>query len=46
MVIAKHETKDRCRVEPVTFKGNGFSPEFRGHAWSEIRNAAYEGRGA
>ena len=26
--------------------GNGLQPEFRNKAWSDIRDAAYEGRGS
>ncbi len=32
-------------IKPVTFKGKGLSPQFRGASWDGIRNAAYEGRG-
>ena len=34
------------KVKPVTFKGKGLSPAFRGASWEQIRRAAYEGHGA
>jgi len=33
-------------VKPVTFRGRGLAPEFRGARWARIRDAAYEGRGS
>ncbi len=29
------------RIEPVTFKGNGLSPEFEDASWDRIREAIY-----
>jgi hypothetical protein len=44
--------KERAeRAEPFVMRdarvdGQGLSPEFQAAAWSDIRNASYEGRGA
>jgi len=38
------ESEEQCRVvkiKPVTFKGNGLTPEFQNAGWSKIRDAAY-----
>ena len=46
-VIEKHAVNTKkYQVQPVTFKGKGLSPAFEGKSWSEIRDAAYEGRGS
>jgi hypothetical protein len=34
------------QITPVTFRGEGISPEFSKAAWREIRDAIYEDRGA
>ncbi len=34
------------QIKPVTFKGEGLSPEFSKAGWSAIRDAVYEDRGA
>ena len=44
-VIEERERRRSVRIKPVTSRGNGLSDEFRGGSWSELRNAAYEGRG-
>lgn len=46
LVIEKRSGRKPHRVQPVTFKGEGMSPEFEGASWERIREAAYEGRGA
>jgi hypothetical protein len=45
MVIEKRARRGPCKVRPVTFRGEGLSPEFKGESWERIREAAYEGRG-
>ncbi len=45
-VIEERSARGPQRVRPVTFKGKGLSPEFKGATWEQIREAAYEGRGA
>jgi len=45
-VLEKKENEAPCPINPVTFKGEGLAPEFSKGAWSAIRDAAYEDRGA
>lgn len=45
-VIEKWADAPASRVNPVTFKGRGLSPEFRKASWGAIRDAAYEGHGS
>lgn len=45
-VIAERSSRGPNRVSPVTFRGEGLSPEFQGATWAEVREAAYAGRGA
>lgn len=46
LVLHKHASSTNRHVEPVTVKGNGLSPAFRGRGWTDIRDTAYEGRGS
>ena len=45
-VIEERATRKKRKIKPVTFKGNGLTPEFEGATWDKIREAAYEGRGS
>ena len=45
LVLDTRGRRKPVKVEPVTFKGKGLSPDYRDASWSEIRAAAYEGRG-
>jgi hypothetical protein len=45
-VIEERSARRPARIEPVTFRGRGLSPEFRGASWQQIRDAAYEGHGS
>lgn len=45
LVLEKHAKRQRARLKPVTFKGNGLTPAFRSAGWSKLRDAVYEGRG-
>jgi hypothetical protein len=42
------ETKPRARfkLRRASFKGRGLQADVRGASWSELRDLAYEGRGA
>jgi hypothetical protein len=46
LVLERRSTSIDPVVEPVTFKGQGLSEEYRNASWSTIRDAAYAGRGA
>lgn len=34
-------TPAESRIEPVTFRGNGLTPEFQGAGWEQIRDAIH-----
>lgn len=40
-VLAEREARSRVKIQPVTFKGKGLSPEFRQASWTSLRDAAY-----
>ena len=44
-VIEERSARGPCRIRPVTFGGNGLSPEFQSATWERIRDAVYEGHG-
>lgn len=44
-VIEERSGRKTSRIKPVTFAGQGLSPEFEGATWVRIRDASYEGRG-
>lgn len=44
--VLEHKEAEAPRpIKPVTFKGEGLSPEFSKASWSTIRDAVYEDRG-
>ena len=45
-VLEHTETEAPRRITPVTFKGQGLSPEFSKGSWSDVRDAIYTDRGA
>ena len=45
-IIEERSARRPCQVHPVTFRGEGLSAQFQGASWAEIRDVAYEGRGA
>jgi hypothetical protein len=44
-VLAERERGQRFELKPVTFKGEGLSPEASRGGWDEIRDRIYDGRG-
>jgi len=40
-VLAEREGRRPPKIQPVTFKGRGLSPEFQASDWSKLRDAAY-----
>lgn len=40
-VLARRGAGKGKRVAPVTFRGKGLRPEFRGAGWESIRDAVY-----
>jgi hypothetical protein len=45
-VIAEREQRPAFRLRKVPFTGGGFNRGFEGGHWNQVRDAAYEGRGA
>lgn len=45
-VIAETRGRAPFRLRRSSFKGQGLQAEFRGLSWDNIRDAAYEDRGA
>lgn len=45
-VLDQKETEAPRRISPVTFKGEGLSPEFSKASWSTFRDTIYTGHGA
>ena len=45
-VIEERTARRPRRISPVTFRGQGLSPEFQGATWQRIRDAAFEGHGS
>ena len=42
----KQSQPTKCKWKPVTFKGNGLTPEFQNASWEKIRDEIYKGHGA
>jgi len=45
-VVAERKRARPFKLRKVSFKGNGLQPEMAGASWQQIRDAAYQGRGA
>jgi hypothetical protein len=45
-VLAESKTADAFRLRDASFRGEGLQPDLADSPWSEIRDRAYEGRGA
>jgi hypothetical protein len=45
-VVAERQQASHFKLRKVSFQGNGLQPRMAGASWQEIRDAAYEGRGA
>jgi hypothetical protein len=45
-IIEDRMARKSCTITPITFRGEGLSPEFQDASWERIRGAAYEGHGA
>ena len=43
MVLEERSAMRTRAVKPVTCRGNGLSPEFRGATWERSRDSAYDG---
>ncbi len=45
-IMAERKRTRPFKLRKVSFRGNGFQPRMAGASWQQIRDAAYEGRGA
>ena len=45
-VVAEHKRAKPFKLRKTSFKGSGLQPQMAGASWQQIRDAAYEGRGA
>jgi predicted transcriptional regulator len=45
-ILEDGEGHEAAKPKPITFKGKGLSPEYRDADWRQLRDAAYQGRGA
>ena len=45
-IIAERKQAGAFRLRKASFKGQGLQPGIAGAAWEQIRDMAYEGRGA
>ena len=41
-VLGRRSASKQNQVKPVTFRGGGLQPEFRGKGWDAIRDAIFE----
>ncbi|MEZ5277886.1 MAG: hypothetical protein R3F07_16010 [Opitutaceae bacterium] len=41
-ILDEEPNQTSAKIQPVTFRGRGLSPEFEGAGWQRIRDAAYE----
>ena len=45
-LVEESERGEPFHLRDASFAGRGLQPAFRDRAWEQIRDAAYEGRGA
>jgi hypothetical protein len=45
-LIAERKAGKPFKLRKVSFRGNGLQPQMAGASWQQIRDAAYQGRGA
>jgi putative antitoxin of VapBC-like toxin-antitoxin system len=45
-IVTEHQQPGKFRLRKASFKGNGLQPSMSRASWQQIRDAAYEGRGA
>lgn len=44
-ILKQKEAVQVPKIQPVTFKGEGLTPEFAEGCWTALRDTIYEGRG-
>ena len=45
-LLAERKAGKPFKLRKVSFRGSGLHPQMAGAAWQQIRDAAYQGRGA
>jgi len=45
-IVAEHKRAKTFRLRKASFRGKGLQPHMAGAGWQQIRDTAYEGRGA
>jgi hypothetical protein len=45
-LMAERKAAKPFKLRRVSFRGKGLQPQMAGAAWQQIRDAAYQGRGA
>ena len=45
-IVTERQQSGKFRLRKASFQGNGLQPSMSGASWQQIRDAAYEGRGA
>jgi hypothetical protein len=45
-IVAEHKRAKAFRLRKACFRGEGLQPQIAGAGWQQIRDTAYEGRGA
>jgi len=45
-IIAERKRRKPFKLRKVSFRGNGLQPRIASGSWQQIRDAAYDGRGA
>jgi antitoxin component of MazEF toxin-antitoxin module len=46
LIVAEHKRAKAFKLRKASFRGKGLQPQMAGAEWREIRDTAYEGRGA
>ena len=46
LIVAKHKRAKTFKLRKASFRGKGLQPQMAGAEWQQIRDTAYEGRGA
>ena len=45
-IVAEHQGTQEFKLRKASFRGKGLQPQMASAGWQQIRDTAYEGRGA
>ena len=45
-IVSEHQRSKTFKLRKASFRGKGLQPQMAGAEWQQIRDTAYEGRGA